>query len=250
MRRKLAALPALAFILLLAGCQDLFTTSLGEWAKRESVTIPANISTDDATAILESSSTSQAAYTSLLDVLNAQAAASGATAEVKVLAVEAALGASGVTASVTETLTSAISDPDAFSDPEQLATTVSSLVEALQTGAEVGTQVGDNGGVVSALLNLGDGETLAAATESMSPSELVVAALILAADGLSAVSPEETNPENLSGDDLTAYQATEQVQVAQSLLEAAVTQLTAEGSESSTALAEQLASLLSMGSTP
>lgn len=211
----------LAFLPLLAGCQQLFTTSLAKSLARDSYTISANISNADAAALLADPELSPAALTSLLGVLNDQAAAgdSGAAA----LAAEAAVGASGVSGTVTSAITAALNSG---------TVDTASLVSALVSGA--------SSEVVTGLSGLSDPSVLAAA--ALSPTELVVAAALLAA---SALPPGVTDPTTLSGAELTAYQNDANVVLAASLITTAGTNLSDSGIDP--ALMQQLADLLKTG---
>ena len=215
----------LAIPLLLTGCQQLFTTSLASSLARDSYTIPANISNEDAAALLADPELTPAALTSLLGVLNDQAEAgdSGAAA----LAAEAAVGASGVSGTVTSAITEALNTG---------TVDTASLVSALVSGA--------SSEVVSGLSRLSDPNVLAAA--DLSPTELVVAAALLAA---SALPPGVTNPSDLSGtnpgDSLYDYQHNPDVVLAASLITTAGTDLSSSGIDP--ALAQQLADLLNTG---
>jgi hypothetical protein len=215
----------LVFPLLLTGCQKLFTTSLAEGLARDSYTISADISNEDAAALLADSELSPAALTSLLSVLNDQAAAgdSGAAA----LAAEAAVGASGVSGTVTAAITAALNTG---------TVDTATLVLALVSGA--------NSEVVAGLSGLSDPSVLAAA--DLSPTELVVAAALLAA---SALPPGVTDPTTLSGtnpgDPLYEYQHNPDVVLAASLITTAGTDLSGSGIDP--ALAQQLADLLNTG---
>jgi hypothetical protein len=211
----------LAIPLLLTGCQQLFTTSLAKSLARDSYTIPTNISNEDAAALLADPELSPAALASLLAVLNDQAASgdSGAAA----LAAEAAVGASGVSGTVTAAITEALKTGTADT---------SALVSALVSGA--------SSEVVTGLSGLSDPSVLAAA--DLSPTELVVAAALLAASAL----PEGvTDPTTLSGTELSNYQSNADVALAASLITTAGTELSGSGIDP--ALAEQLAALLNTG---
>lgn len=212
----------LAIPLLLTGCQQLFTTSLASGLARDSYTIPANISNEDAAALLADPELTPAALTSLLGVLNDQAEAgdSGAAA----LAAEAAVGASGVSGTLTQSLTSYISTGAA---PD-----VSSLLSILESGA--------NAEVVEGLSRLGNKDVLDAA--DLSSTELVVAATLLAASALDDCGI--TDPTALAAGDpaLVAYQANDSVKLAKSLIEKA-----ASDSAANSEMLGALANLLNTG---
>lgn len=211
----------LALPLLLTGCQQLFSTSLASGLARDSYAIPANISNEDAAALLSDPELSPAALASLLAVLNDQAAAgdSGAAA----LAAEAAVGASGVSGTVTEAITAALNTG---------TVDTASLVSALESGASAE--------VISGLSRLSDPSVLAAA--DLSPTELVVAAALLAA---SALPDGVTDPTTLTGAALTDYQNNAEVKLAASLITTAGSDLSGSGIDP--ALAQQLADLLNTG---
>jgi hypothetical protein len=234
MRRAafLAALFALA--LSLSGCQKLFTTSLASSLARPSAPIAADISAADAATLINSPSTSQEELASLLAALNTQAEASDASTETKALAAEAAIGASGVSETVTSTLSSVVSDPSSVG-----ASTANSLIASLQGGATPQ--------VVTALERLGDKETLDTAKESMSATELTVAAMILVAD---AVPAGTTDISTLSTEQTATLTASPQVAVAQALLAAAAEKIAATGGTDTLGISSLLSQFVPGSSQP
>jgi hypothetical protein len=216
--------PSLIAILVISlplmGCQKLFTTSLAEGLTRTNYPIPANISNADAASLLSDSSLPSAALASLLAVLNDQAAAGdpGAAA----LAAKAAVGASGVTSTIMPTLASiAIGGSLSSSD-------ISSLVSTIQAGA--------NSEVVDGLMRLRSGTDDIAAND-LNPTQLIVAATLLAA---SALDPG-VNPADLSPTDLSAYQTDPKVTLAADLVAEATKHL------SNTAIADTLSGYFKTG---
>ena len=220
MRRPLSSFaPAALITLALAatGCQQLFTTSLAAWAERDSISIPKDISNADAAEILATTD-DPTVLSSLLAVLNDQAAAGdlGSAA----LAAETAVGASGVADGIMPVLADYIASgttPD-----------VAALVTTLQAGATTE--------VLAGLDFLGNPAVLADAP--LTPTELLVAASILAASAL----PAGVDPGTLAGASLTAYQADPAVQLAVDLITKASADLAATGADTSTldAFAEYL----------
>jgi len=223
MRRPLSSFaPAALITLALAatGCQQLFTTSLAAWAERDSISIPKDISNADAAEILATTD-DPTVLSSLLAVLNDQAAAGdlGSAA----LAAETAVGASGVADGIMPVLADYIASgttPD-----------VAALVTTLQAGATTE--------VLAGLDFLGNPAVLADAP--LTPTELLVAASILAASAL----PAGVDPTTLDGSStptLTDYQNDLAVQLAFDLIQKASADLAATGADTSTldAFAEYL----------
>jgi hypothetical protein len=212
----------LAFSLLLTGCQKLFTTSLASGLARDSYTISADISNEDAAALLADSELSPAALTSLLSVLNDQAAAGNAGSAA--LAAEAAVGASGVSTTLTQSLTSFV---NTGTPPE-----VSSILSVLKTGASTE--------VVEGLSHLGNADVLKAA--DMSSTELVVAATLLAASALDRHGI--TDPTTADATALDAYKDDDSVIIAKALIEKA-----AGDSGANSDMLASLANLLNTGAS-
>lgn len=215
MRRAIPYLAVLCLCVAAMGCQKLFTTSLGTKFVRPAASIPDTISAAAASQVLASTD-DPAVLTNLLDALNTQAATG--SAEVQALAAEAALGASDVSTEITNLLLDSLGSGTPPSGED-----ISALVTDLIAGAGVGLDVGAHSGVVSALLLLGNEATLVAA--DMSSTELVVSALILAADALNEVSPGTTDLSALTAEEQAAIgediAATQQGTVALALLSAA-----------------------------
>lgn len=227
MKRKIAGIPVLlAAIVALSGCQAFFTTSLASGLKRTSVTVPADISNEDAAAIL-AGDPSDEMLASLLETLNDQAAA-GDTGSAT-LAAEAAISVSGVSETIMDTVADVIATE---TPPSNLA----DFVAALETGY-------DEAGVATALQALSDPEVAA----GLEPTQLLVAAVLLAASQLDAYSIDPENPD-ANAANLTSYQADANVALALDLVDQAATAIAASGGDPS--LAEMLAGLLPMEATP
>ena len=227
MRRKLARIAiVLVALVALSGCQAFFTTSLASDLKRTSITGPADISNEEAAAIL-AGDPSDEMLSSLLGVLNAQAAA-GDTGSAT-LAAEAAISVSGVS----DTIMGTVSDVIATGT---LPTDLSAFVAALEAG------YGETG-VSTALLALSDPEVAA----GLEPTQLLVAAILLATSQLDTYSININNP-SADPTDLTNYQADPTVALALDLVNQAAAAILATGGDPS--LAEMLAGLLPMEATP
>lgn len=224
MRRKLARIAVvLAAVAALSGCQAFFTTSLASDLKRTSITVPSDISNEEAAAIL-AGDPSDEMLSSLLGVLNAQAAA-GDTGSAT-LAAEAAISVSGVSDTIMETASEWIAT-------ETLPSDLSSFVDAIEAG------YGESG-VETALLALSDPEVAA----GLEPTQLLVAAVLLATSQLETdtYSIDFNNPD--ADPDLGLYQANPIVALALTLANQAAADIAASGGDPS--LAEKLASLLPM----
>jgi len=223
MRRKTAGIPVLLLaIATLSGCQAFFTTSLGSSLARDTITVPADISNAEAAAIL-AGEPSDAMLESLLAVLNDQAAAGDTGAAT--LAAEAAISVSGAS----ETIMSTVSEVIATSTPP---TDISALVAALQSGAAAT-------GVVPALDRLSDPEV----RSGLEPTELIVAAVLLATSALDAHGVDVSDPASPTGD-LANYKLDPAVTLALQLAQDAAAALPAGSAGAS--MADMLASFFPM----
>jgi hypothetical protein len=222
MRRALSWTALIALAIAVSGCQAFFSTSLASGLTRSSVTVPADISNSQA-ADLIASTDDPAILAALLAVLNDQAAAGDAGAAA--LAAEAAVGASGASDAIMEVILPAIAGtvPD--------AATIATLVGALVAGGSADVLTGLDG--------LSDPAVLAAS--AMTPTELVVASLLLAA---SAMPPGVTDPSTLTAPQLTAFQADPAVVLALSLANKASADILAGGGDP--AMADAIAAFLPM----
>jgi hypothetical protein len=233
MRRALGGILVLAAALALSGCQGFFTTSLASFLARSSYNIPSNISNAEAAALIAANPNDPKLLASLMAVLNAQAAASVPGA--KALAAAAAVGASGVSTTVAGDLTTAINGGGTPS-----ADSIAAMVKTLQD-AEVATP-----GIVTALSGLGNAGTLNAATltaSGLQPTQVVVAAMLLAAN---ALPPGTTDPSSLSGEALTNFQNNSNVILAVQLVNSAASSLPAGSAGAS--LASNLAQYMNIQS--
>jgi len=205
MRRKIAAIPVLLLaIATLSGCQAFFTTSLASGLKRTNVSVPADISNEDAAAIL-AGDPSDEMLESLLATLNDQAAAGDTGAAT--LAAEAAVQASDVSTTVMDAVASAMNGGDVD---------ITSIVTDLQanTTAEILqglTGLGDGTGEIDPAVLI-DPETGKA---KLGSTELVVASLILAS---SALPSGVADPADMDAGQLAAFQADPSVILASKLI--------------------------------
>lgn len=211
MRRARAIVIAAILALGLMACQAMFTTSLGTAFERTSVTIPADISAADAQTILDNPETSPAALAALLDVLNAQAATSDVAAG---MAVDAAIGASGVAESLAAPIMDAATAALGGGTPD-----VAGILASLR-------DVGSDSAVLTAFQGLGSGATIDAAVldaANLSPTDLALVALVIAVQGIPG---GITDPTLMTAGEITTFQATPQAQLAAALLAEAATGLT------------------------
>ena len=223
MRLKIARIAVLlAAIAALSGCQAFFTTSIASSLARDTVTVPADISNADAAAIL-AGDPSDAMLAGLLEVLNDQAAA-GDTGAAS-LAAEAAISVSGVSDTIMETASEWIAT-------ESLPSDLSSFVDAIEAG------YGESG-VSTALLALSD----PAAAAGLEPTQLLVAAVLLATSALDAYTVDISDPEHPTGD-LAAYKTDAAVVLALKLAGDAASALPADSAGAQ--LADKLAALFPM----
>lgn len=206
MRRAIARSFVLSIaITALSGCQAFFTTSLASSLARESVAVPADISNEDAAALL-AGNPSEAMLESLLATLNDQVLTAPENVGSAALAAEAAIGVSGVSEIVMSTVADAL-------ETSTLPTDITALVTALQAGAAAT-------GVVMALDRLSAPEV----RHELEPTELVVAAVLLATSALADNNIDISDPENPTGD-LSAYQADPDVALALILVQDAAAAL-------------------------
>jgi hypothetical protein len=241
MRRHHRVFLVLALALCAVGCQALFTTSLAVKLARDpsAITIPATISTADATAILQTPNVSPAVLTNLLTVLNTQADLPNATTETKVLAVQTALAASNVSATVTAPLMSVATT--ALAGGTVSGESITTIVTSLQASAAVS-------GVVDNLKRIDDPVVLAQVTQDMSPTDLMMSALVLATSALPAGVTNPSDTSQMSSAQLSAFQADPAVVLASSLVKSASDALALSGGDPTMAAALQ--GFLSIPTTP
>ena len=195
MRVPTSALATLAFsALLLSGCQQLFTTSLGSSLARTSYSIPTNLSTSQAADLAAQAKDDQDTKlaSALLSSLNTEISNTSDPATKAALeqsAAEAAVVASGAGTSVM----TALSD---FSNGSLTSSDVSSFVPQLQAGA--------TSEVLQALAYLSPSASPQATvdTSAVNVTDYVLAAAVIAANALPA---GVTDPTALSGVALTTY---------------------------------------------
>ncbi len=230
MRRARAVLFIAILALGLMACQAMFTTSLGTAFERTTITIPADISAADAQAILDNPSTSPAAYSALLDVLNAQAATSTASAG---LAVDAAIGASGMA----ENLAQSLMDAAVAASPD-----IPALVTALQ-------DISGNAAAMAAFARLDAGagaiDPAVLAAADLSPTDMALVALVVvAAPPVLPAGQDPTDAAWLATGPGLAFQASPQYELATNLLTQAANDIIASGGDS--AMADALKSALGL----
>jgi hypothetical protein len=178
MRRCGAIAMAAAAALACAGCQQLFTTSLGSVLARAAPTLPATLSAEQATALAAGlrENSDIALATALVDNLSARIAAlpSGSPdlPALRAAAASAAIVASGASESIIGTALPALASGVAPTSAEIVA-----LIETMQDNA--------SDSVVVALSYLSDGDAVAAATASgANATDLAVAALVIVSQAL------------------------------------------------------------------
>lgn len=213
----------------LFGCQAMFTTSLGSSLVRTSITIPADISAADAQAIMDSNP-SPTALAALLTVLNAQAATNSTSAG---LAVEAAIGASGMG----ESLAQSLMDAAIAASPD-----IPALVTALQ-------DIASNAAAMAAFdrLDAGAGaiDPAVLAASDLSPTDMALVALVVvAAPPVLPAGQDPTDAGWLSTGPGMAFQASDQYTLASALLTQAANDIIASGGDS--AMADALKSALGL----
>jgi len=221
MRVPTSALATLAFsALLLSGCQQLFTTSLGSSLARTSYSIPTNLSTNDASTLLATAKDKQdtklasALVTSLnteITNLTNSGGDSATIAQLQQTAAAAAVVASGAGTSVMTNLT-------AFNDGTLTSTQISAIVSQIQNQT--------TSDMVTALRYLDPNSTQPATVDAtvMNDTDIVLAAAILSANALAPYGI--TDPTSLSDSPpttptLSQYKALPDVQRAQEIINAA-----------------------------
>jgi hypothetical protein len=232
MRRKFALFLAAALVASgLIGCQKFFTTSLGESLARDSLPIPTNLSSSQATDLAtqakdnNDSKLASALVSSLVTQI-----ASTTDADTKVELQSAAVTAAIVASGTSDALTGIISD---YGNGTTItADTLIDLVKTIQDGAS-GT------GVVEALSYLDPDSGLSAdqaKAAGLQATDLAIAAVVVASGAL----PADTSPLDMTDEQLTAFQATPEVQASLRIITEAKDMVDA-GSESAKLLDDILA---------
>ena len=172
MKRALRAAAVLATVLVLASCQELFTTSLGAWASRDTLTVPADLGAADALALASEAVADGDAQlaAALLPALsnNLDAATPGTPAydELAAAAAETVVVASGISEAITAVIelvpVDQLGSGTATLDPATVA-----AIDAIMDGVVVGADA-------EAIL-----ASLAVDPGAASADQLVLAALAL-----------------------------------------------------------------------
>lgn len=223
MRRSAALLAAAiaASVIGLSSCQQLFTTSLASSLARESLAIPAKLSTSEAAdlAAQAKANDDQKLATALVDSLVKQIASTSdaaTKASLEASAASAAITASGAGSAFTTILGLAASGDSSAITPQ----VQSDLLASVQAGAS------DN--VLTALAYLDGG--VDAASSGLGATEYLTAAMILAASVIPAGADLATWTPPASGEDPTFDSAT-------ALLKEAVT-LAGSGSDAASLISD------------
>jgi hypothetical protein len=201
-----ASLAALGLAIGLAGCQQLFTTSLAKSLARGSISLPSNLSASDAADLAKQAKDNNDTKlaTALVDNLVAQIGTPpdpAALAALGASAASAAITASGVDGAITDLISS-------FADnTTPTSQALIDLVAKIQAGATTD--------VVTALSYLDAGlsaDDIKAA--GLGATDLAIAAVVIAAGAL----PAGLDPSTLSGADLTTFQASPEYATANNIL--------------------------------
>jgi hypothetical protein len=230
MRRSIWAkslAPTMAAIFLAAGCQQFFTYSLAKPLARTNVTVPTNLTGQQAADIAAEVKSNQDAALAgrLVTSLNTQIAATTdptKKAELQTAAASAAVVASGASSTVLEALDIFLNTP-AGSTPVIDTATISSMVEAIQAGGSAD--------VLAAIAYLDPGSGLDPATvdtSMVSATDYVLGAIVLAAK---ALPPGVTDPTTMDAGQLSAYQADTRVVLAMDIIDGAAAIVTAQGGD-------------------
>jgi hypothetical protein len=221
--RSIASLIAVALLATgLAGCQQLFTTSLGKSLARDDLPIPSDLTADQAAELAALAKDNQKLASALVESLVDQIAAT-TDAEKKASLQASAASAAIVASGTSEALTGLIEDYANDVTPD--TQTLIDLVKTIQAGAQ-GT------GVVTALSYLdptaeGGLSADAAKAAGLGATDLAIAAVVVAAGAL----PADIDPTNMDQTQIDAFQATPEFQTASNIIEAAAA-LVETGSDS------------------
>lgn len=213
MQRIAPAILISLVVLIFAGCQQIFTTSLATALARSSPSIPSNLSTSQASDLVAQAKSTQDTQLAavLVSNLNAEIANTSdpaTQASLKQSAAEAAVVASGAGS----TVLSALSAFASGSTPS--SSQISSIVSQLQAGT--------NSGILEALAYLDPTTTNPATVDTsvVNETDYVLAAAVIAASAL----PPGVDPNTLSSTTtptLTEYQLSKQVTQAKNIINAA-----------------------------
>jgi hypothetical protein len=216
----------------LAGCQQLFTTSLGKALARDSLPVPKTLTTSQASDLVaqaKADNDTKLATTLVTNLVNQIATTTDATekAELQASAATAAVTASGTS----DALSGILSD---YGDTGEIPTDSATLTELLTT-----IQSGATASVVAALSYLDPGSGGIDATQAeaagLGATDLAIAAVVIAASAM----PAGVDPTTVVITDLPAEdQAT--IEVAKSIIVQANTMV-----EAGSASADLLNSLIS-----
>jgi hypothetical protein len=239
MRRYTTAFAAILAALLvvgLAGCQELFTTSLGKSLARDTYDIPSDLTPAEAAELAEEAQNDPKLAAALVDALNEEIKGESdpeVRAALEGSAASAAIAASGASDDIVAIL------PDVAAGDTPSADTLVDLVEKIKDSATPS--------IVTALSYL-DPESPGGLTADqakaagLDATDLAVAALILAASAV----PSGVDPDTIKDDPaaLAAYQASPEVQAAQRIL--AEAQSMVEPGSDSAKMLDNLMSLFSL----
>ncbi len=226
-RSPLGALILAAAVLAtgLAGCQQLFTTSLASALARSSIPIPSNLTPSQAAALAAQAAANQdtklaGALMASLETEIASTTDPGTKAALEGSAASAAIVASGVGTDVANLLSSLSAGSGNLGTISQA--TITSLMAAITAGATPGVVTG------LSYLDPATGSTTPATT-GLTATDYAIAAIVVAS---SALPPD---PSTMTPAQVTAFQATPAAQSAQRIL-AQGTSLVTPGSASATLL--------------
>ena len=233
---KMLSLAPLAVVLAfgLEGCQQLFTTSLGKPFARSSISVPSNLTPDQAAALVAQAKANQDPTLASALVMSLLTQISTTTDPTAKAALESSAASAAIVASgVGSNLTSLISSGTVSTDPA----TLTNLLASVQAGATPS--------VVAALSLLSNPAVLASPTSSgLGPTDLAIAAVVVAA----SVIPAGTNPASFNPATLTSPAQQTAFTTAQTILTSAST---LSGTDPTTqSLLNQVAGSFSLPTTP
>jgi hypothetical protein len=202
---------ALAVVLSLPGCQQLFTTSLAEPLARDAVDLPSTLTLDQAVSLVEEANVNNdsALAAALVDTLVGQVTDPAAEVELAAAAASAAITASGAS----DALMNAVSE--ALSSGNMDNIDAAALLAQIQAGATPN--------VLKALSYLDPDDGIAdpnsVSETQLDATDYLIAAVVIAASAL----PEGADPTSLTPDELTAFQAKPEYDIAVDILTVAGT---------------------------
>lgn len=235
--RRSAGLVILLAALACAGCQQVFTTSLGASLARQELSLPATLTTAQAADLAAQAKANEdpKLASALVENLNARIAGT-VTADNAALA--AAAASSAVVASGAAGVVMTALDSFVQSGTAPTGADLAALVTSIQAGATASVLT-----AISYLDTTGGIADPSSVSATVSATDYAIAAVVLAASALPA---GVTDPTTMTADQLTAFQATPEVESASRIIAAAATIASADAKS----LLDQFASMIQLPTGP